>query len=174
MTTKHLMIVFRARNHRRRRHKNVRFSSIEPKQKDRPRPFVLVRLEKMQKPQVKQTLIQFELQTSSMTYERLRKTRQTHLHLDPLEGVMHVALCIPIALLAEIKSSAKVKCLKSKHKLSPARLKAIGFRILRRKFVNDFCYLKSSLSNSFDANLFRRLIQMQSRCIDETVREAAS
>lgn len=27
---------------------------------------------------------------------------------------------------------------------------------------------------AFDANLFRRLIQMQSRCIDETVREAAS
>lgn len=86
------MIVFRARDHRRRqRHKTVRYSSIEPTQKDRRRPFVLVRLEKMQKPQIKQTLIQFELQTSSMNYGRLRKTRQTHLHLDPLEGVMRYA-----------------------------------------------------------------------------------
>lgn len=48
------MIVFRARDHRRRRHKNVSFLSIEPKQKDRRRPLVLVRLEKMQKPQIKQ------------------------------------------------------------------------------------------------------------------------
>lgn len=53
-TVKHLMIVFRARDHRCRRHKNVSFPFIEPKQKDRRRPLVLVRLEKMQKPQIKQ------------------------------------------------------------------------------------------------------------------------